>query len=190
MYVLSTGCQWRYIPKDLPPCSTRWGYDGTLEKIHYVLYLKCRALCHPPTRSRSDPTVGQSGWPAAAEPPPALRWQLSGSHAPPFAPPLPRRGQIAPRCASRLQAAPPATRAAMYRAARCDAVLARHLCRRCARRQALRRNRLLLLNRPATPPLATRNQLNPWITSALTSARMSALSLSRQFGGERVQLHQ
>jgi hypothetical protein len=30
------------IPKDLPPCSTRWGYDGTLEKIHYVLYLKCR----------------------------------------------------------------------------------------------------------------------------------------------------
>jgi transposase len=22
MYVLSTGCQWRYIPKDLPPRST------------------------------------------------------------------------------------------------------------------------------------------------------------------------
>ena len=42
MYVLSTGCQWRYIPKDLPPRSTvhdyfsRWGYDGTLEKIHYA----------------------------------------------------------------------------------------------------------------------------------------------------------
>ena len=38
MYVLSTGCQWRYIPKDLPPRSTlhdyfdRWNYDGTLEK--------------------------------------------------------------------------------------------------------------------------------------------------------------
>ncbi|HMH96135.1 MAG TPA: IS5 family transposase [Bradyrhizobium sp.] len=48
MYVLSTGCQWRYIPKDLPPRSTvhdyfsRWGYDGTLEKIHYTLYVKCR----------------------------------------------------------------------------------------------------------------------------------------------------
>ena len=48
MYVLSTGCQWRYIPKDLPPRSTvhdyfsRWGYDGTLEKIHYALYVKCR----------------------------------------------------------------------------------------------------------------------------------------------------
>jgi transposase len=48
MYVLSTGCQWRYIPKDLPPKSTiydyfdLWTYDGTLEKIHYTLYVKCR----------------------------------------------------------------------------------------------------------------------------------------------------
>jgi transposase len=48
MYVLSTGCQWRYIPKDLPPKSTvhdyldRWNYDGTLEKIHHSLYVKCR----------------------------------------------------------------------------------------------------------------------------------------------------
>jgi transposase len=35
MYVLSTGCQWRFVPKDLPPKSTlhddleRWNYDGT-----------------------------------------------------------------------------------------------------------------------------------------------------------------
>ena len=48
MYVLSTGCQWRYIPRDLPPRSTvhgyleRWEYDGTLAKIHHVLYQKCR----------------------------------------------------------------------------------------------------------------------------------------------------
>jgi transposase len=48
MYVLSTGCQWRYIPKDLPPRSTvngyfcQWGWDGTLEKIHHALYVKCR----------------------------------------------------------------------------------------------------------------------------------------------------
>jgi transposase len=48
MYVLSTGCQWRYVPKDLPPRSTlhgylqRWEYDGTLAKIHYALYQKCR----------------------------------------------------------------------------------------------------------------------------------------------------
>jgi transposase len=48
MYVLSTGCQWRYIPKDLPPRSTvfdyldLWIYDGTLDRIHYELYEKCR----------------------------------------------------------------------------------------------------------------------------------------------------
>ena len=48
MYVLSTGCQWRYIPKDLPPKSTLFGYfdlwnwDGTLDRIHHALYVKCR----------------------------------------------------------------------------------------------------------------------------------------------------
>ena len=48
MYVLSTGCQWRYIPKDLPPRSTvndyfcLWSYNGTLQKIHEALYVKCR----------------------------------------------------------------------------------------------------------------------------------------------------
>ena len=43
MYVLSTGCQWRYIPKDLPPnYLTRWNHDGTIEKIHYALYVQCR----------------------------------------------------------------------------------------------------------------------------------------------------
>jgi transposase len=26
MYVLSTGCQWRYLPKDLPPKSTVYRY--------------------------------------------------------------------------------------------------------------------------------------------------------------------
>jgi transposase len=48
MYVLSTGCGWRYIPKDLPPRSTvhdylsLWEWDGTLDRIHHVLYVKCR----------------------------------------------------------------------------------------------------------------------------------------------------
>jgi transposase len=48
MYVLSTGCQWRAIPKDLPPRSTvydyfdLWGWDGTLDRIHEALYVKCR----------------------------------------------------------------------------------------------------------------------------------------------------
>jgi transposase len=48
MYILSTGCGWRYIPKDLPPRSTihdylsLWGWDGTLDRIHHVLYRMCR----------------------------------------------------------------------------------------------------------------------------------------------------
>lgn len=48
MYVLGTRCQWRAIPKDLPPCSTvygyfdLWDYDGTLLRIHHTLYVLCR----------------------------------------------------------------------------------------------------------------------------------------------------
>ncbi|WP_232481151.1 IS5 family transposase [Roseomonas sp. KE2513] len=48
MYVLSTGCQWRAIPKDLPPRSTvshyfcRWQQDGTLDRLHHALYVLCR----------------------------------------------------------------------------------------------------------------------------------------------------
>ena len=48
LYVLSIGCQWRAIPKDLPPKSTvysyfdLWDWDGTLVRIHHALYVKCR----------------------------------------------------------------------------------------------------------------------------------------------------
>jgi transposase len=48
MYILSTGCQWRAIPKDLAPHSTiydyfdRWQWDGTLERIHQALFIKYR----------------------------------------------------------------------------------------------------------------------------------------------------
>jgi len=48
MYILSTGCQWRALPKDLPPRSTvhdyfdLWSWDGTLDRIHHALYVKCR----------------------------------------------------------------------------------------------------------------------------------------------------
>jgi transposase len=50
MYILSTGCQWSALPKDLPPRSTvndyfrRWDDDGTLIRIHHALYVKCREL--------------------------------------------------------------------------------------------------------------------------------------------------
>ena len=42
-YVLWTGCQWKALPKDLPPKSTvhdyleLWNCDGTLEHIHHAL---------------------------------------------------------------------------------------------------------------------------------------------------------
>ena len=48
MYVLSAGCQWRAVPKDLPPRSTLhgyfdlWSWDGMLDRIHYALYVECR----------------------------------------------------------------------------------------------------------------------------------------------------
>ena len=49
LYVLRTGCQWRYLPKDFPPKSTVWRYfdewrhDGTLDKVHDRLRRQVRA---------------------------------------------------------------------------------------------------------------------------------------------------
>ena len=48
MYILSTGCQWAAMPKDLAPRSTvhddfaRWDWDGTLGRIQHALYVACR----------------------------------------------------------------------------------------------------------------------------------------------------
>jgi transposase len=47
-YVLSTGCQWNALPRDLAPKSTAydyldlWDWDGTLERIHHALYVATR----------------------------------------------------------------------------------------------------------------------------------------------------
>ena len=60
MYILSTGCQWAQLPKDLPPRSTvndyfkRWEHDGTLTRIHHALYVKCREMAE----RAASPTVG------------------------------------------------------------------------------------------------------------------------------------
>ena len=46
-YVLWTGCQWKALPKDLPPKSTvhdyleLWNWDGTLERIHHGSTWRC-----------------------------------------------------------------------------------------------------------------------------------------------------
>jgi len=48
MYILSTGCQWAALPRDLPPRSTvnryflRWQHDRTLDRLHHALYVQCR----------------------------------------------------------------------------------------------------------------------------------------------------
>ena len=58
MYILSTGCQWRALPRDLPPRSSvhgyldLWSWDGTLDRIHYALYVECRE------RSERDASPG------------------------------------------------------------------------------------------------------------------------------------
>ena len=55
-YVLWTGCQWKALPKDLPPKSTAhyyfmlWDWDGTLERVHHALYVETRE------REGRDPT--------------------------------------------------------------------------------------------------------------------------------------
>src|ERR1700686_3319049 len=52
-YVLRTGCQWRYLPKDFPPKSTVWRYfdqwrfNGTLDTIHAALRTKVRTQEKP-----------------------------------------------------------------------------------------------------------------------------------------------
>ena len=49
-YLLATGCQWRALPKDLPPKSTvhdylqLWDWDGTLLRLHHALYVQAREL--------------------------------------------------------------------------------------------------------------------------------------------------
>src|ERR1700760_1377322 len=52
-YIVRTGCQWRYLPKDFPPKSTVWRYfdkwrrNGTLDTIHDLLRRKVRAAEKP-----------------------------------------------------------------------------------------------------------------------------------------------
>jgi len=50
LYVLTTGCQWRQLPRDFPPKSTvhdyfvEWHCDGSLTRIHHALYAEVRKL--------------------------------------------------------------------------------------------------------------------------------------------------
>jgi putative transposase len=62
-YILRTGCQWRYLPGDLPPKSTAWRYfdrwrrDGILDTIHDLLRKSVRTAekpYHPRTSASVD----------------------------------------------------------------------------------------------------------------------------------------
>ena len=63
LYILRTGCQWRFLPNDFPPKSTVWRYfdkwrgDGTIDKVHDALRRKVRAEekpWHPRTSASVD----------------------------------------------------------------------------------------------------------------------------------------
>jgi transposase len=63
LYILRTGCQWRYLPADFPPKSTVWRYfdrwrrDGILDAIHDPLRTKVRTAekpYHPRTSASVD----------------------------------------------------------------------------------------------------------------------------------------
>ena len=81
MYILSTGCQWRYLPKDFPSYSTVhryfvwWQCDGVLDRIHHVrdrflvdeclsVRFYCMAACtsanfHSPAKPGASSESGQ-----------------------------------------------------------------------------------------------------------------------------------
>ena len=89
-YVLWTGCQWKALPKDLPPRSTVWEYldlwdwDGTLERIHHALYVEVRENAgRERARRRRSSTARPQRVPSTYGPPVCkrlLRSDLSSLH--------------------------------------------------------------------------------------------------------------
>ena len=65
-YVLRTGCQWRFLPKDFPPKSTVWGYfdawrhNGVLDTIHDRLRDRVRKQEKPGRPRRTASIDSQS----------------------------------------------------------------------------------------------------------------------------------
>ena len=62
LYLLRTGCQWRYLPVDFPPTSTvwrdfdQWRHNGTLDTIHDLLRRKVRTA-EKPYHSRTSASI-------------------------------------------------------------------------------------------------------------------------------------
>jgi putative transposase len=59
LYVLRTGCQWRYLPREYPPWQTvywyfrRWQHDGTWERANDALRRRSRVAAG----RRPEPTA-------------------------------------------------------------------------------------------------------------------------------------
>ena len=59
-YMLSTGCQWRQIPKEFAPFTTVQGHfyrfcrDGTLDRINHVLVMQAQEMAG----RKASPTAG------------------------------------------------------------------------------------------------------------------------------------
>jgi transposase len=72
LYIVCTGCQWRYLPIDFPPKSTVWRYfdqwrrDGTLDRIHDRLRRKVSTTekpYHPRTSaSVNSQSIDTTSW--------------------------------------------------------------------------------------------------------------------------------
>src|SRR5260221_2845130 len=64
LYMASTGCQWRQIPKEFAPYTTvqgyfyRWSRDGTWARISHALVAVSRSRGEPERRCHRQP-VGQ-----------------------------------------------------------------------------------------------------------------------------------
>jgi transposase len=60
LYMASTGCQWRALPKEFPPYSTvqgyfyAWSHDGLLAQINHILVMALREK----TGRQASPTAG------------------------------------------------------------------------------------------------------------------------------------
>lgn len=60
LYISTSGCQWRLLPKDFPPMSTvqrffyRWRDDGTLRQINHLLVMQTREMMG----REASPTAG------------------------------------------------------------------------------------------------------------------------------------
>jgi transposase len=87
MYILSTGCQWAAIPKDLPPRSTlhdyftRWDHNGTLGRLHHALYVECCEMAGRDASPTAAIIDSQSVKSAEKGGPASIRLAMTASYA-------------------------------------------------------------------------------------------------------------